>query len=94
MGFYEKMDDEGKIHDPYRIDFYKNISNRLKIGDGVEVWCISSEMEKRYGFIYVDYDNYHRGTRKRVCKDSYAWYKKAVSPMVKIWNKTKQGYFE
>ena len=63
---------------------------REAIHDGVDVigyypWgpidlvsCSSCEMEKRYGFIYVDYDNYHNGTGKRTPKESYYWYKKVV----------------
>ena len=92
MGFHEKLDESGQLHDPYRIDFYRSHIKQVKeaIYDGVEIWgyypwgpidivsCSSSEMEKRYGFIYVDYDNYHNGTGKRILKDSYAWYKKAV----------------
>ena len=35
-------------------------------------------MKKRYGFIYVDYDNYGKGTGKRSLKDSYDWYKKVI----------------
>ena len=41
--------------------------------------CSSSEMEKRYGFIYIDYDNYGRGTGKRSLKDSYYWYQKVIA---------------
>ena len=41
--------------------------------------CSSSEIEKRYGFIYVDLDNDGKGTGKRSLKDSYAWYKKVVA---------------
>lgn len=92
MGFYEKMDENGCIHDDYRIEIVRNNVRQVKeaIYDGVEVlgyypWgpidivsCSSSEMEKRYGFIYVDYDNYHNGTGKRILKDSYHWYKKVV----------------
>jgi len=35
-------------------------------------------MSKRYGFIYVDLDNYSKGTGKRTVKDSYYWYKKVI----------------
>lgn len=36
-------------------------------------------MEKRYGFICVDYDNHHNGTGKRMPKDSYEWYKRVIA---------------
>jgi len=35
-------------------------------------------MSKRYGFIYVDLDNYGKGIGKRAAKDSYYWYKKVI----------------
>ena len=92
MGFYETIGEDGHIHDKYRVEFLKEHILQIKeaIHDGVDVigyypWgpidlvsCSSSEMEKRYGFIYVDYDNYHQGTGKRMIKDSYYWYKKVI----------------
>ena len=36
------------------------------------------EMKKRYGFIYVDQDDYGHGSLKRYKKDSYYWYKKVI----------------
>ena len=59
--------------------------------DGVELWgytpwgCIdlvsasSGEMEKRYGFIYVDRENDGTGTLKRYRKKSFDWYKKVIA---------------
>ena len=38
----------------------------------------TGEMEKRYGFIYVDKDNEGRGDLKRYRKDSFFWYKKVI----------------
>ena len=52
---------------------------RLKPGQLLVVGCSSSEIEKRYGFIYVDYDNQFNGTGKRSLKDSYYWYKKVTA---------------
>ncbi|WP_270855139.1 glycoside hydrolase family 1 protein [Longibaculum muris] len=92
MGFYEKIDENGKIHDKYREAFFRAHIEQMKeaIHDGVELigyypWgpidlvsCSSSEMEKRYGFIYVDLDNNHQGSAKRYIKDSYYWYKKVI----------------
>ena len=42
------------------------------------VSCSSSEMAKRYGFIYVDIDNYGKGSGKRYKKDSYYWYAQVI----------------
>ncbi|MFV0395784.1 MAG: glycoside hydrolase family 1 protein [Coprobacillaceae bacterium] len=92
MGFYEKIDDNNEIHDAYRIEFLRQHILQIKeaIHDGVEVvgyypWgpidlviCSSSEMEKRYGFIYVDLDNAGKGTGNRYIKDSYYWYQKVI----------------
>ena len=61
------------------------------IRDGVEVigyypWgpidiisCSSSEMSKRYGFIYVDQDDYGKGSKQRMKKDSFYWYQRVVA---------------
>lgn len=61
------------------------------IADGVELmgytsWgCIdlisasTSEMRKRYGFIYVDQDDAGNGTLLRLRKDSFYWYKKVIT---------------
>ena len=38
----------------------------------------TGEMEKRYGFIYVDKDNKGNGTLERRKKDSFEWYKKVI----------------
>ena len=38
----------------------------------------TSEMKKRYGFIYVDRDNEGNGTLEKK-KDSYDWYKKVIA---------------
>ena len=37
------------------------------------------QMSKRYGFIYVDLDDYGKGTGKRIKKDSYAWMQKVIA---------------
>lgn len=91
-GFYDKLEN-GQVKDPYRVDFYREHLLVLKeaIKDGVDVrgfypWgpidlvsCSSSEMSKRYGFIYVDLDDYGNGTGKRILKDSYNWYKEVCT---------------
>ena len=38
----------------------------------------TGEMNKRYGFIYVDEDNHGGGSMKRYKKDSFDWYKKVI----------------
>ena len=93
MGYRETPGADGIVHDSYRIDMYRGYIEQVQeaIQDGVEVmgyypWgpidivsCSSCEMEKRYGFIYVDWDNYYNGTGERSRKDSFYWYKKVIA---------------
>ncbi|CDI57924.1 Phospho-beta-galactosidase II [Lactobacillus helveticus CIRM-BIA 951] len=93
LGAVDKISDDGKIHDDYRIDYLRmhiEAMNRA-IEDGVDVrayttWgCIdevsagTGQMSKRYGFIYVDRDDNGEGTLKRMPKDSFDWYKKVIA---------------
>lgn len=92
MGFYETLGENQKLEDTYRTDYLRKHIEQIKeaIKDGVEVigyypWgpidlisCSSSEMSKRYGFIYVDLDDYGKGSGKRYLKNSYYWYKKVI----------------
>lgn len=91
-GFFDILNENGTIHDPYRVEFlHKHIEQmKLAVEDGVNLlgytmWgpidMISSgtsEMSKRYGFIYVDQDDYGNGTKKRYKKDSFYWYKDVI----------------
>ena len=84
---------DGAIHDDYRIDYLsKHMSEAKKaVQDGVDLigylsWApidlismSTSEMTKRYGYIYVDQDNYGNGSMKRIKKDSFEWYKNVIS---------------
>lgn len=93
IGAKDILEGDDKIHDPYRIDFFRSHIKQMKeaVNDGVEVmgytsWgCIdivsagTSEMQKRYGFIYVDADDYGNGTYNRYKKDSFYWYKKIIA---------------
>jgi len=38
----------------------------------------TSEMSKRYGFIYVDADDYGVGSFNRYKKKSFYWYKQVI----------------
>lgn len=92
MGTLDQLEEE-TVCDDYRISYIRvHIREMGKaIEDGVEVlgytyWgcidCISastSEMSKRYGFIYVDQDDEGKGTLKRYKKKSFDWYKKVIA---------------
>lgn len=91
LGAADHVEEDGTVHDPYRIAYLKAHIKQMKKAieyDGVPVigytaWAAldmpslsTGEMSKRYGFIFVDADDHGKGTYKRICKDSYYWYKK------------------
>lgn len=92
FGTFDTISEDGKIHDDRRISYLSQHVAAMKeaIRDGVEVigyypWgpidiisCSSSEMTKRYGFIYVDQDDYGKGSKKRMKKDSFYWYQRVI----------------
>ncbi|EOS60319.1 hypothetical protein C815_01466 [Firmicutes bacterium M10-2] len=93
LGAYDTVEEDGSIHDPFRIDYYrahiKEMDKAIEEGVnliGYTTWgCIdlvsagTGEMRKRYGFIYVDMDDEGKGTMKRTPKDSFYWYKKVIA---------------
>ena len=81
-------------HDPAHIDYLRDHINAMSDAinyDGVELmgytpWgCIdlvsasTGEMHKRYGFIYVDYQDDGSGDGARYRKDSFYWWKKVIA---------------
>ncbi|EHJ01775.1 6-phospho-beta-glucosidase [Clostridium sp. DL-VIII] len=92
MGAKDVIEEDGTIHDSYRIDYFREHIREMKkaVEMGVDLigytsWapidCISvstSQMSKRYGFIYVDQDDEGNGTLERKKKDSFFWYKNVI----------------
>ena len=93
LGAKDKVEEDGSIHDDYRIDFLRKHIQEMEKAiseDGVnligyQVWSAvdvvsagSGEMRKRYGLIYVDQDDQGHGTLERRCKDSFYWYKGVI----------------
>jgi len=91
LGAYDQLE-AGEVHDHYRIEYLrKHIEQmRLAIAEGCELigYCpwsavdlISTHegMVKRYGFIYVDRDEFDLKTLDRYRKDSFFWYKKVIA---------------
>ena len=89
MGAYDTLTEDGKVHDQYRINYLRQHIQQmhLAITDGVKMmgYCPWSAIDlisthegvkKRYGFIYVDRDEFDLGTLDRYRKDSFFWYKK------------------
>lgn len=93
LGGVDQLEKDGSIHDPYRIDYLReNIKGMLEaVDEGVDLlsynsWgCIdlvaasTGQISKRYGYIYVDLDDYGKGTMRRYKKDSFYWYKKVIA---------------
>ena len=93
LGARDQIEEDDSINDDYRIDYLKKhmiqMYHAIK-DDGVELmgyttWApidlvsnSTNQMSKRYGFIYVDVDDYNRGSYKRIKKKSYVWYKKVI----------------
>ena len=93
LGAVDQISEDGQIHDQYRIDYLRKHIEQMAeaVKDGVDLmgytmWgpidiisASTSEMSKRYGFIYVDQDDEGNGTLKRLKKDSFNWYKKVIA---------------
>ena len=92
LGAIDQLE-KGEVHDDYRISYLKAHLKELEKAimlDGVDVmgytmWgpidliaASTGEMKKRYGFIYVDVDDYGNGTYQRYKKDSFYWYQKVI----------------
>ena len=98
LGAKDTVEEDGTIHDPYRIKYVND--HLVQIGeaikDGVKVigyciWspidivsCGTAEMSKRYGLIYVDIDDYGKGTGKRILKNSFFWYRDVIKSNGKV----------
>lgn len=89
----EREDETYTVKDPYRTAFFKEhllqVNEALK--DGVALLGYTSwapidlvsnsecQMEKRYGFIYVDRNDKGEGTLNRYRKESFYWYQNVIN---------------
>ncbi len=91
LGAFDKLVD-GQVHDGYRIDYLRDhiAQIQLALTDGVAVlgYCPWSAIDlvsthqgssKRYGFIYVNRDEFDLLDLSRHKKDSFAWYAKVIA---------------
>ena len=92
FGALDEVAPDGSIHDGYRIDYLRKHIEQLRecVRDGVDVMAYlswgpidivsssSGEMSKRYGYVYVDRDDFGRGTQRRLKKDSFYWYQHVI----------------
>ena len=92
LGAYDKKEEDGSVHDGYRIDYLRQHIEQMSeaVEDGVNLigyttWgctdlvsASTGEMAKRYGFVFVDKYDDGTGTLARSRKDSFYWYKKVI----------------
>ena len=92
LGAYDTLTEDGKIHDAYRIEYLRKHLEQIQLAitDGVEMmgYCPWSAIDlvsthegivKRYGFIYVDREEFDLKTLNRYRKDSFFWYKDVIA---------------
>ena len=92
LGAYDKLTEDGKVHDQYRIEYLRKHIEQIKLAcsEGVEMmgYCPWSAIDlvsthegvvKRYGFIYVNRDEFDLKDLARYKKDSFYWYKKVIA---------------
>lgn len=90
FGAFDKVEEDGSIHDDYRISYFREHIKAMKeaVKDGVNLigyttWgpidlvsAGTGQYAKRYGFIYVNRHDDGTGDFSRSRKDSFFWYKK------------------
>ena len=94
LGAKDVLTEDKTVEDDYRIEYFRRHIQQMKKAvceDGVELmgytsWgpidlisASTSQISKRYGFIYVDCDDYGKGSMKRYRKKSFNWYKKVIA---------------
>ena len=93
LGALDKVEADGFVHDDYRISYLKSHVQQMyeAIEDEVDligyIWwgctdlvsASTSEMSKRYGFVYVDADDQGNGSFDRLRKDSFYFYKELIA---------------
>ncbi|KAA8994930.1 glycoside hydrolase family 1 protein [Affinibrenneria salicis] len=91
LGAFDKLEDNGEINDPYRIDYLQRHIEQIQLAltDGVEVFgytpwsaidLVSTHQgcSKRYGFIYVNRDEFDLKDLRRIRKQSFYWYAQVI----------------
>ena len=94
LGAYDKVEPDGSIDDQYRIEYLRaHIAKMIEAVDedgvdllGYTMWApidivsaSTGEMDKRYGFVYVNKNNAGEGDLSRSRKKSFYWYKKVIA---------------
>lgn len=91
LGAFDELTEDKQIHDPYRVEFLKTHIKQVQdaVNEGVNIiaynpWSaidlVSTHegIEKRYGFIYVNRDEFDLKDMARYKKDSFMWYQNFI----------------
>ena len=93
FGAYDRVEEDGSVNDDYRIDYLRAHIREMKAAveeDGVDLmgyqmWspidivsASTGEMDKRYGFVYVNKNNAGEGDLSRSRKKSFYWYRRVI----------------
>ncbi|EQB37684.1 aryl-phospho-beta-D-glucosidase [Virgibacillus sp. CM-4] len=91
LGEFDEVEANGFINDDYRIAYIKAHIEQVQqaISDGVEVlgyctWSFTDLLswlngyQKRYGFVYVDRNEWNERDLRRIKKKSFYWYQSVI----------------
>ena len=90
IGWREELDENEEIHDDYRINYHRDHIKEMKnamfeegvpcLGyitwGGIDIPASMADMDKRYGFVFVNRTNKDLRDLRRIPKKSFAWIKK------------------
>lgn len=97
MGAKDELTEDKKVHDDYRISYLKQHIQQMKeaVELGVDLFgytswapidlvsASTSQISKRYGYIYVDQDDLGNGTQERYKKILFIGTRRLLKQMVK-----------
>lgn len=91
LGAFDKVEEDGSVRDPYRINYLKQHIEQMQLAitDGVDVfgYCPWSAIDlisthqgakKRYGFIFVDREEFDLKELSCIPKQSFYWFKDVI----------------
>ncbi len=91
LGAYDELEEGDVVQDDYRISYLNEHIKQVKLAlnDGVDVlgycaWTFMdvvsgrNGMDKRYGFVYVNRENFDLKDMRRIKKKSFHWYQKVI----------------
>lgn len=103
LGAIDKVEEDGTVRDHYRINYLKQHIEQIQLAitDGVDVfgYCPWSAIDlisthsgakKRYGFIFVDREEFDLKELRRIPKQSFYWYKDVISTNGENINKLEE----